>query len=394
MLDYLVSGIWGLDLMGQVVFTLVVTHITIVAVTVYLHRSQAHRSVDVHPVVGVFFRVWIWLTTTMVTTQWVAVHRKHHAKVETEGDPHSPRVYGIWAILFNGVHYYRKGKKVPGVLDKYSVGCPNDWFERALMRSRIFQYSGVVIVLALNVMLFGAINGSIIWGIQMLWIPALAAGVINGLGHYLGYRNYTTDDDSTNISPWGILIGGEELHNNHHAFPTSPKLSSKWYEFDLGYKYIQLLSCLGLATIKQKPMSIDGVAGQVSDVIRAKVLILSKFSKQVVNPILKKKKSLFSGSKIGSYHGVRRVLGRPFSFMNDLDIGLLKNIMTKDVEIKWLYVLKERLEGIYAKRLKAVELIKEIDEWCAQAKASGVDALKQYADHLSHFISGVKSESV
>ena len=258
---------------------------------------------DVHPALAMFFRIWIWMTTTMVTTEWVAVHRKHHAKVETSEDPHSPRAHGVFAILFNGMHYYKQGKKEPGVLAKYGVGSPKDRLEHLLLNSKVFQNFGICMILALNIILFGLMSGLVIWGVQMIWIPALAAGVINGLGHYWGYRNFITEDDSTNLLQWGILIGGEALHNNHHTFPASPKLSSKWYEFDIGYAYILLFSYFGWVTIKRKPMSMEEGAKQISDVIRAKVLILSKFSKKVVKPLLKSKKIYLWGRELAHTMG-------------------------------------------------------------------------------------------
>ncbi|MGC6403755.1 MAG: DesA family fatty acid desaturase [Candidatus Comchoanobacterales bacterium] len=392
MLEIFYTGLWPVSFLGKLIYTLVVTHITIVAVTVYLHRAQAHRSLEVKPLLGWFFRIWVWMTTTMVTTQWVAVHRKHHAKVETKDDPHSPRVYGIKAIVFNGVYYYRQGKNTPGVIDQYSLGCPNDFFERALLNSRVFQYSGILIVLAFNILMFGALSGLVIWGVQMIWIPALAAGVINGIGHYWGYRNYSTEDDSTNIMPWGVIIGGEELHNNHHAFPTSPKLSMKAFEFDIGYVYIKLFERLKWVKIKQKPMSLDQPAEKISDIIRAKVLVLSKFSRQVVKPLLRTKKAMFKASNIGSYSGFKRVLTRPFTLINTMDYELIKQVSKQDTELNVMCQFKERLEGIYAKRLKAPQLLKEIDEWCQQAYQSGIESLKHYGEQLKHFIDGVHSD--
>ena len=230
-----------------ILYTLLLTHITIVCVTLYLHRSQAHRGVTFHPVVSHFMRAWLWLTTGMVTRQWVAVHRKHHRFSDEPGDPHTPHVYGIGRVLFKGAFLYHDASKDKAMVDTYGAGTPDDWIERNLYSSH--SRLGIGILLVLNLILFGWV-GAIIWGIQMLWIPFWAAGVINGVAHWWGYRNGETRDQSRNISPIGILIGGEELHSNHHLDPASPKLSLRWFEFDIGWMYIRLLQSLKLATVK------------------------------------------------------------------------------------------------------------------------------------------------
>jgi stearoyl-CoA desaturase (Delta-9 desaturase) len=233
--------------MNPILFTLIATHFTIISVTLYLHRSQAHRGVTFHPVVAHFMRFWLWLTTGMVTKQWVAIHRKHHRFCEESEDPHSPVHFGIWRVLLKGALLYNTASKDKVMVNTYGVGTPDDWIEKNLYtpHSRL----GITILLILNIILFGWI-GIIIWGIQMIWIPLWAAGVINGLGHWWGYRNGSTQDQSRNISPIGILIGGEELHNNHHMNPASPKLSSRWFEFDIGWFYIKLFQKLRLAKLK------------------------------------------------------------------------------------------------------------------------------------------------
>jgi stearoyl-CoA desaturase (delta-9 desaturase) len=230
-----------------ILYTLILTHITIVCVTLYLHRSQAHRGVTFHPVVAHFMRAWLWLTTGMVTRQWVAVHRKHHRFSDEPGDPHTPHVYGIGRVLFKGAFLYHDASKDKVMVDAYGRGTPDDWIERNLYSSH--SRLGIGILLVLNVICFGWV-GAIIWGIQMLWIPFWAAGVINGLAHWWGYRNGETKDRSTNISPVGIIVGGEELHNNHHLDPASPKFSLKPWEFDIGWMYIQILRSLRLAKLK------------------------------------------------------------------------------------------------------------------------------------------------
>ena len=233
--------------MTEILFTLIVTHITIISVTLYLHRSQAHRGVEFHPVVSHFMRAWLWLTTGMVTKQWVAIHRKHHRFTDDPDDPHSPIHYGIWRVLFKGAGLYHSASKDLTMVQQYGVGTPDDWIEQNLytLHSRL----GILLMLVIDCLFFGP-WGFIVWGVQMLWIPFWAAGVINGLAHWIGYRNGETKDNSRNISPWGIIIGGECLHNNHHLDPANPKLSRRWFEFDAGWFYIRILSILGLAKVR------------------------------------------------------------------------------------------------------------------------------------------------
>ena len=232
--------------MDTIIATLVMTHITIVCVTLYLHRGQAHRGIIFHPILGHFMRFWLWLTTGMVTKQWVAIHRKHHRFSDVEGDPHTPHVYGIWQVLFKGAVLYHTASKDSAMVQQYGVGTPDDWIERNIYtpHSRL----GILLMLVIDCLFFGP-WGLIVWGVQMLWIPFWAAGVINGVAHWIGYRNGQTKDHSRNISPWGIIIGGEELHNNHHLEPASPKLSRRWFEFDIGWMWLRLFSLVGLATI-------------------------------------------------------------------------------------------------------------------------------------------------
>jgi len=230
--------------MTELLYTLAATHITIVAVTLYLHRSQAHRGVEFHPVVAHFFRFWLWLTTGMITRQWVAVHRKHHRFTEQDGDPHSPHVHGFWRVLFTGAGLYHSASKDSAMVTQYGAGTPNDWVERNVYSKH--SKLGILLMLLIDIVLFGW-TGLVVWGIQMIWIPFWAAGVINGIGHWTGYRNGTTKDHSRNISPLGIIVGGEELHNNHHLDPANPRLSRRWFEFDIGWTYIRLLSALRLA---------------------------------------------------------------------------------------------------------------------------------------------------
>ena len=233
--------------MSTIIATLVMVQITIACVTLYLHRSQAHKAVEFHPVVAHFMRAWLWLTTGMVTKEWVAIHRKHHQKSDTVDDPHSPKIYGIWRVLFGGAFLYVKAKQDKGMVDKLGVGCPSDWIERNVYSQ--YPGLGIVILLLADTLIFGW-TGLLVWGIQMIWIPFWAAGVINGLAHWVGYRNYAVKDTSRNLLPWAIWIGGEELHNNHHGDGTSAKFSKKWYEFDIGWFYIKILETFNLAKLR------------------------------------------------------------------------------------------------------------------------------------------------
>src|SRR6478752_4565331 len=270
-------GLTPLPWWGYVVVALALTHITIASVTIFLHRSQAHRGLDLHPVASHSFRFWLWLTTGMVTKEWVAIHRKHHAKVETPDDPHSPQTRGIKTVLLRGAELYRDESKIPETLEKYGHGTPDDWIERNLYTP--FSWQGVGVMLMINVALFGPI-GLTIWAVQMLWIPITAAGIINGIGHYWGYRNFACNDASANIVPWGIIIGGEELHNNHHAYGTSAKLSSRWYEFDIGWMYIRGLELVGLAKVRKVAPKLKVAKGQkhVPDLATLQAVITHRYA--------------------------------------------------------------------------------------------------------------------
>lgn len=234
-------------MISAIIYTLIVTHITIISVTLFLHRSQAHRGISFHPVISHFMRAWLWLTTGMVTKEWTAIHRKHHRFCEKPGDPHSPHVYGIWRILFGGAFYYAQAAKDRSMIEQYGAGTPDDWVERNVYSKH--PWVGILIMLTIDVLLFGWL-GFLIWGIQMIHVPFWAAGVVNGIGHWWGYRNVSTKDRSKNLIPWAVWIGGEELHNNHHAEPANPKLSRKRWEFDVGWMYFKILEKLGLANLR------------------------------------------------------------------------------------------------------------------------------------------------
>ena len=289
MLDSLMDGVLDLPWWGVLIAALAMTHFTIVAVTVYLHRHQAHRALDLHPAVAHVFRMWLWMTTGMSTRGWAASHRKHHAFVEQEGDPHSPRLFGIRKVLLEGAELYRIAATDAEVRAKYGHGTPDDWIENHIYER--YTFLGIYSMLGLNLLLFGAL-GLTVWAVQMMWIPIFAAGIINGLGHWRGYRNFETQDGSTNLVPWGILIGGEELHNNHHAFATSARFSVQPWEFDLGWAYIRVLETLGLAKVKRvvRPPLVDEQKSSVDlETLRAVVgnhiHVLSDYVKRVVHRV-------------------------------------------------------------------------------------------------------------
>jgi stearoyl-CoA desaturase (delta-9 desaturase) len=274
-IDWLANGLWNLSWWQVVLYTLVTTHITIAAVTIFLHRAQAHRAMDLHAIPSHFFRFWLWLGTGMVTKEWVAIHRKHHAKCETEDDPHSPQTRGIDTVLWRGAEMYRAEAKNKETMAKFGHGTPNDWIERNLYTR--YSWQGVGLMLILNVALFGML-GLAVWAVQMLWIPITAAGIINGIGHYWGYRNFEAPDASTNISPWGLIIGGEELHNNHHTYPTSAKFSVKPYEFDIGWFYISMMRKIGWATVKKVPPKLRlGAIKPVADEKTLEAVIANRY---------------------------------------------------------------------------------------------------------------------
>jgi stearoyl-CoA desaturase (delta-9 desaturase) len=233
--------------MNEILYTLIATHITIICVTLFLHRGQAHKSIEFNPILSHFMRFWLWLTTGMVTKQWVAIHRKHHRYSDNEGDPHTPHVFGIYNVLFKGALLYHTASKDKEMVKQYGVGTPNDWMEQNVYTK--YSRVGILLMLLIDILLFGWL-GFIVWGIQMIWIPFWAAGVINGIGHWIGYRNGETKDHSRNISPWGIIIGGECLHNNHHLDPANPKLSRRWFEFDIGWMWLSIFRFFRLAKIR------------------------------------------------------------------------------------------------------------------------------------------------
>lgn len=383
----MLSGLIELPIWGYIAVTLVVTHITIVGVTIYLHRAMAHRAVDLHPIVAHFFRMWLWLTTGQVTRQWIAVHRKHHAKVETEEDPHSPQVFGIGKLLLTGTELYRIGARDPETIERYGHGAPDDWLERNVYTRH--SAHGYFLVLALNLILFGPI-GLTMWAVQMLWIPVTAAGVINGLGHWWGYRNYETADASTNIVPWGIVIGGEELHNNHHAFASSAKLSNKWWEFDIGWFYIRTMEILGLAKVKKtapKPVIVPGKAlvdlDSVKGVIGNRMQVMSQYAKNVLAKVYDEELDRADQAERPLLRRVKKLMVREESRLSMDARKRLEVALTHNHALQTVYQYKGRLQAIWQERTASHERLRQaLQEWCREAEASGIRALQDFARTL------------
>ncbi|WP_218813468.1 DesA family fatty acid desaturase [Rickettsiella endosymbiont of Dermanyssus gallinae] len=382
-------GLLNLSFWGYVIALLILTHITIIGVTVYLHRSQAHRSLDLHPVLSHFFRFWMWLTTGMETKEWVAIHRKHHAKCETEEDPHSPQVKGIKKVFFEGAELYREESKNMDTMERYGQGTPDDWMERNVYSKH--SVMGIVSMFIIDVVLFG-IPGVTIWALQMLWIPLFAAGVVNGIGHYWGYRNFECPDAARNLLPLGAFIGGEELHNNHHTFPTSAKLSVKPWEFDLGWAYIRLFQALKLAKVKRVSPQLKETPGKrqvdldtLAALITNRFQVMARYSKEVLLPVLEEEtekasttmsKALLKRAKIS--------LIRTESLLNDERKQQLADIIKKHDMLALVYQYRLRLQDIWCRTTATQrELLEALQEWCKQAEATGICVLRKFAANLA-----------
>ncbi len=383
----MLTGLLELPIWGYIAITLVATHITIVGVTLYLHRAMAHRAVDLHPVVAHFFRLWLWLTTGQVTREWIAVHRKHHAKVETAEDPHSPQIHGIAKLLLQGTELYRIGVRDAETLERYGHGAPDDWLERNVYTRH--SGKGYFITLALNVILFGPI-GITMWAVQMLWIPVTAAGVINGVGHWWGYRNYETPDASTNIVPIGIIIGGEELHNNHHAFASSAKFSSKWWEFDIGWFYIRLMEMLGLARVKKiapRPVIVPGKArvdlDSVKGVISNRMQVMSQYAKNVLAKVYEEELGRADHAERPLLRRVKILLVREESRLTIDARARLDAALKHSQALQTVYLYKGKLQAIWQERTASHERLRQsLQEWCREAEESGIRALQEFAKTL------------
>ena len=386
-LQWLAHGYLDWSWWKIVVFTLVATHITIAAVTIFLHRCQAHRALDLHPSVSHFFRFWLWLTTGMVTKEWAAIHRKHHAKCETVDDPHSPQVLGINTVLARGAELYKKEAANQETLDKFGHGTPDDWLEHNVYSK--FSWQGVAIMLIIDVFLFGAV-GLTVWAVQMLWIPITAAGVINGIGHYWGYRNFDCEDASRNIVPWGILIGGEELHNNHHTFATSAKLSNKWYEFDIGWMYIQMMSAVGLATVKKtppKPVLSDlrpADQNTLEAIIANRYEIMARYSKTL--------RRFFSNEvqhmQVLAAHltDARTWLAKDESRLTEQEKAKLEELMASNAQLRKMIEMRRDLQAIWSRSSATKEqLLSQLHAWCQHAEESGLTSLREFSLRLRRY---------
>ncbi|MFT3822241.1 MAG: acyl-CoA desaturase [Rubrivivax sp.] len=375
-----------------VLATLVMTHITIAAVTIFLHRCQAHRALELGPLPSHFFRFWLWLTTGMVTKEWVAIHRKHHAKCETEEDPHSPVTRGIKTVLLTGSELYRAEAKVQETLGKYGHNTPDDWIERNVY-SR-FSWQGVGLMLIIDLLLFGAI-GATVWAVQMLWIPITAAGIINGLGHYWGYRNFEAVDASTNISPWGIIIGGEELHNNHHTYPTSAKLSVKPYEFDIGWGYIRAMEMLGMAKVRKTPPRLAlGAVKPVADdqtleaVIANRYEVMARYAAELRRAVGAELERLRREGAENSMRWVNMNLAKAWLHRDDDKIphGVkpqLEKALGDSPKLAKLVAMREELRQLWTRKsVTAEQLVTDLQAWCKKAEESGIAALQEFSFKL------------
>ena len=386
----MLEGLISLPWWGYIVVALALTHITIVSVTVFLHRHQSHRALDLHPIVSHFFRFWLWLTTGMVTRQWAAIHRKHHATSDKPGDPHSPVVYGIRKVLFDGAALYRIEAKNLETVEKYGHGTPDDWIERKLYAAH--NAKGIVLMLLINLVLFGPLGLSI-WAVQMMWIPFFAAGVINGLAHWWGYRNYEVPDTSTNISPVGILIGGEELHNNHHTFGSSAKFSSKWWEFDIGWMYIRLMETVGLARVKKIPPELAcDTAKQHIDletvraVIQGRFMVMAQFAKDVLRHVHREEVAKADPADRDTRDllvRARRLLVLDHVLLDEAARQRLQHALATNNTLQTVYAMKEKLAEVWKRTATSQEqLVHALQDWCREAEASGIEALRHFAQRL------------
>jgi stearoyl-CoA desaturase (delta-9 desaturase) len=398
--DYLslfASGLMPLPSWGYVVFALALTHVTIAAVTIYLHRGQAHHALELHPAMSHFFRFWLWLTTGMVTKEWVAIHRKHHAKVETPEDPHSPQAHGIGKVFWEGAELYREESRNVATLRKYGRGTPADWVERNVYTR--FSWEGCGLMLIVDVVLFGPI-GMTIWAVQMMWIPITAAGIVNGVGHYWGYRNFSCEDASRNIIPWGLLIGGEELHNNHHAYVTSAKLSSQWYEVDLGWMYIRALEILGLATVRKvaprlkfNPAKLQADPETLQSVITHRYAVLTSYARSLkqayAQEVARQRERMRRGELTPSMPSFRRLRHWFLVDENALaetDRARLASTLEQSTALKTFYAMRRDLAALWGRSTDSrEELLARLQDWCHRAETSNIGALQNFSRRLRSY---------
>ncbi|QEL56122.1 DesA family fatty acid desaturase [Chromobacterium paludis] len=379
------NGLLDLPWWGYIVAALILTHITIASVTIFLHRHQAHRALDLHPIPSHFFRFWLWLTTGMVTKQWAAIHRKHHARCETAEDPHSPQVLGIKKVLWEGAELYRAACKDQSIMDKFGHGTPDDWLERNVYGKH--NAKGIVLMLIIDLILFGPL-GLTIWAVQMVWIPFWAAGVINGLGHFWGYRNFENEDASTNLVPWGILVGGEELHNNHHTFGTSAKLSYKWYEFDIGWMYIRILAAFKLATVRkvapqlaQDPSRPQLDMEHLQAIIANRYAIASRYAREL-KAEYRAELAKLSLPELPRIHPrkMKTWLKQDAKDTPEAERVQLEKILAQSQVLATIYSMRQELTRLWERSsLSREQLLHELQDWCARAEASGIAALQRFS---------------
>jgi len=382
----MLNGFLNLSWWGDVVYALIVTHITIASVTIYLHRHSAHRALELHPIPAHFFRFWLWLTTGMLTKHWTAIHRKHHAKCETAEDPHSPQIYGIRTVLLRGAELYRNEGRNKETLERYGHGTPDDWLERNIYNhDRI----GIYTMLTINLLLCGPI-GLTIWAVQMLWIPLLAAGVINGIGHYWGYRNFQPEDASTNIMPWGLLIGGEELHNNHHAYPTSAKLSNSWYEFDIGWLYIRILETFGLARVKKvapklrlNPSKTTCDLETLQAIATHRYEVIAKYSSTLRDTCVAELQALKGEAAGIDTAMIKRWLRIEKAALPEAEQAKRELMLSNSNSLKTIYQMREELAQLWQRSNASTDqLVKQLENWCHRAESSGIVALERFSKRL------------
>ena len=384
------TGVYDLPWWGYVAYALVVTHITIAGVTIFLHRCQAHRALELHPLVSHFFRFWMWLTTGMVTKTWAAIHRKHHARVETVEDPHSPQIYGINKVLWQGAELYRKEGRNRETIEKFGEGTPDDWIERHLYTPH--DRIGISLMFVINFVLFGFIGISI-WAVQMAWIPFFAAGVINGIGHYWGYRNFQPEDASTNVVPWGILIGGEELHNNHHAYASSARFSNRWYEFDIGWLYIRVMESFGLAQVKKvaPELKLDAAKTRcdlatVQAVITHRYEVLAKYAKTLRDTCAEEIRSLKMRAVSVDRAAVKRMLHVDAGALLASERAKVDEAISKSRVLATVYTMRQELAALWQRSSASKEqLVRQLEDWCARAETSGIIALQDFSRRLRRY---------
>jgi len=387
------SGLFDLPWWGYIVVTLIFTHITIAAVTIYLHRHSAHRALDLHPLPSHFFRLWLWLTTGMETKAWTAIHRKHHARVETDEDPHSPQVLGIEKVMWTGADLYKVEAKNAETLEKYGQGTPEDWLERNVYAKH--SVLGISLMMVIDIALFGFI-GLTIWAVQMMWIPFFAAGIINGVGHYWGYRNFQAEDASRNIVPWGILIGGEELHNNHHAYASSARLSNKWWEFDIGWMYIRIMEMLGFAQVKKiaPKVTLAKVKAQCDQetlhaVITHRYDVLARYARSLKHTCAEEIQRLKSRAVSVDRSMVKRWLHIDEQKLSAPERERMREVLSNSKVLDTVCSMRRELIALWQRSTATKEqLVHELEDWCHRAEVSGIVALQDFSRRLRRYLLG------